>query len=148
MEARREASNSNALTDILAAHFPCDPYPHFRDSLSNRGFFFASSLYFFMQSKGFSCVDYICLKKEPGCGSLLTSDFHICQYNPGLVIICTVVELSFRLNLSGLGEMWGLIPPNERPNRPWLTACIQARERCIIIYHLLSFYCYWLGECC
>lgn len=122
-------------------------------SLSNRVFFFCIISVFFlcMQSKGFSCIDYICIKKkkkEPACGLLLTSDFHICQYNPRLVIICTVVELSLRLNLSGLGEMWGLIPSIERPNRPWLTACIQARDKCIIIYHLLSLYCYWFVECC
>lgn len=68
-----------------------------------------------MQSKGFSCIDCICIKeKEPECGLILTSDCHIHQCNPGLVIVwfCsgTGVELSLRLNLPGLGEMWDLIP--------------------------------------
>lgn len=69
-----------------------------------------------MQSKGFSCTDYICIKKGSECGLLLTSDFHIRQYNPRLVIICTFAELSFRLNLSGLGEM-GLNPIRMKPLR-------------------------------
>lgn len=53
------------------------------------------------------------LKKKPKNGLLLTSDVHIRKCNPRLVIVwfcsATLVELSPRLNLSGLGEMWGLI---------------------------------------